>query len=159
MLKEYVKKILNLEILFLVACLIFFIMIFVDSYQLETVATYRLPRVLSGLGLAVTVAILIVKFNKIHARAQELKTARKSFEGINFFLTMLLSAVYFFIIQYLGFILTTAIAIFGFSLLMRYKNKKIGLGVAVFLSLIIYFIFVNLLKVHLPMGPIEQWLV
>jgi len=156
MLKTHVRKFLNLEILFLTGCLIFFIMIFSATFEMEIVSTYRLPRVLSGFGIVVTLGIFISKLSQIHARAMELKAARKAFEGANCFLIMFVSALYFFSMQYLGFLLATGCAIFGFSLLMHYQNKRISLAAAVALSFIIYFIFVTLLKVSLPAGPIER---
>ncbi|WP_299407037.1 tripartite tricarboxylate transporter TctB family protein [uncultured Roseobacter sp.] len=62
------------------------------------------------------------------------------------------------IAPFLGFILTTALLILTLVILMR-GHLLIGLGVAVGLSLLLHVVFSVLLRIPLPFGVVEGWLV
>ena len=79
-------------------------------------------------------------------------------EGIHVFYAILFSIVYFILTKYLGFILTTMLAIWTFSILLRFPNKLLVFIVGLLLPIVLHLGFVTLLKINLPAGIPESLL-
>lgn len=69
---------------------------------------------------------------------------------------LLLIAVYVFLLQYIGYIVSTALFICAALILAKEKRPLVIVFYAVAFSLIIYFVFSNYLNVVLPVGLVEE---
>jgi len=153
--KHPMRAYLNLDIIFSTLCMLFFVVMLIQTFQMEVPSTYLLPRALSILGIILVAAIWLTNMKKIMARVLEFEAEKKAFGGLNFYVNVLITGAYFFIANFLGYIPTTFICILVFAYIMRYQNKTMALATAIFLPLILYYLFASLLKVSLPQGFIE----
>jgi len=145
----------NLDIVFSTLCMLFFVVMLIETFRMDVPSTYLLPRALSILGIILVAAIWLTNLKKIMARVVEFEEEKKGFGGLNFYLNVLITGAYFFIANFLGYIPTTFICILAFVYIMRYQNKAIAFATAIFLPLILYYLFASLLKVSLPQGFLE----
>lgn len=154
--KDRLKQFLNLNSIFLVICLAFFSIFLIETYKVEKAGTYLLPRLLCIFGAITIVLRLLIDFFAATRRRIESVEEKAESEGVNVVYSLIFAAIYFFIIRYLGFILATFLAILGFSYVMRYRNKKLSLILAVVIPVALYLLFASLLKVSLPRGIVES---
>lgn len=135
--------------LFLLGCLLFFALFLRASYQLEEVSSYLLPRGLAILGMVVASMRLGLGFWKPH---EETGGEGREREGIHVLASFVFAATYFYLTPLLGFVLSTSLAIVAFGYLMRFSSKKLVVGLAVVIPVVLHLTFVELLKAPLPAG-------
>lgn len=154
---DFFKKYLDSDTLLSMVMLVVFMVAFATTFTMEGVSTYLLPRLLSGTGTVITLAIVIVKFRRCASGAGlSAVKPEKPMEGIPVFYTVLFTIGYFLLIRYTGFILTTTVAIWLFAFLMRLRKKLTVIVVGVVLPIVLHLCFVTLLKINLPEGIIES---
>jgi len=137
-------------------CFVLFGMFFVNSYRLEDSTSYMLPRILSIFGITIILMMIITAYFKTGAGKKKEKESKEEKTGIHVGYTIAFSAVYFFVIPLLGFILTTLLAIIAFSYLVKFQHRKLIVILAIIIPLILHLAFVTLLKASLPAGIIEK---
>ena len=150
--KQPFKKFINADIIFSTLCFLFFVVMLTETFRMEVPTTYLLPRGLSIMGIILIIAIWITNIKKILVQVAEFEEEKKRFTGINVYLAIVFTSVYFLLTPVLGYILTTFINILGFAYMIHYQNKKIAFMTAIVLPLVLYFLFGYLLKVSLPKG-------
>ena len=137
-------------------CFVLFGMFFAGSYRLEDSTSYMLPRILSIFGITIILMMIITAYFKTGAGKKKEKESKEEKTGIHVGYTIAFSAVYFFVIPLLGFILTTLLAIIAFSYLVKFQHRKLIVILAIIIPLILHLAFVTLLKASLPAGIIEK---
>lgn len=154
--KGYLREFFNLGTIFLLVLLVLVLVLLVSTFQMKSVSTYLLPRVLCIFCvIAITIA-LVIDFLKIVSRSRERENKKEALKGSNIFYTIIFAAVYFIVTPVLGFTLTTCAALIVFSYMSGYKNKKIIIPLAIALPPLFHFLFVSLLQVRLPEGVLES---
>lgn len=152
------KKFIDLETSFLAAVTLFFFTIFIKTFQMEPTGTQLLPRFLGVFGVITTLVLLAAKYHKIMKSGEQGKEVKRRGKGFAALYTAASVAIYFVTIRFLGFILATFIAVWGFTFMMRYKNKVAVALLSIGLPLALHLLFVSLLKVRLPQGLFESLL-
>lgn len=120
------------------------------------------PRLIAGLLIFLSIILVLSKANELRKRKPtEDKVSNKdrltAFYG-EYKLVILISAVFFvyiFLLQFIGFVISTILFIIGSAILIGYRKRKEVLTistVAVILTLTIYFFFENVLYVRFPSG-------
>lgn len=154
--RNSLKRIVETDTIFSAVITIFFFILFMATFRMEEESTYLLPRVLAATGTAIGIIALIAKFTrsspdveKKESQAVEPDGERK---GLAVSYTVFLTVAYFFLAKYLGFVLSTFIAIVVFSILLKFRNKLVIVIVAIVIPIALHYLFVSLLKVKLPEG-------
>ena len=154
--RENFKKYFDSDTMLTLVITAVFIVAFISTFRMEGISTFLLPRLLSGTGILITVSILLVKYHRFSKGAPKAEQPPQEPEsGIHVFYTALFALGYFLLVRYLGFILTTALAIWLFAALMRFRNKSAVIAVGVALPVVLHIFFVTLLKINLPQGLVE----
>jgi len=136
-----------------------FIVAFITTFRMEGISTYLLPRLLSGAGILIALSILIVKYHRFsRGDLKESPARQEARSGIPVIYTAAFTTGYFLVVRYLGFILTTTLAVWLFAVLMRYRNKTVAALVGILLPIVLHLFFVTLLKLNLPEGFVESML-
>jgi len=154
--RENYRKYFDSDTLLTMVITVVFMVSFITTFRMEGISTYLLPRLLSGIGILITLSILLVKYRRFSKGTP--KAAQSSQEpksGIHVLYTALFALGYFLLVRYLGFILTTTLAIWLFAALMRYRNKPAVITVGLLLPVVLHIFFVTLLKINLPPGLVE----
>ena len=157
--RKQLQEFFNLNTIFFIICLILVTVLFFLTFQMKTLSTYLLPRLLALFCMVGILIALIVDFLKIASPSrekEEQEELEETLQGINFFYTVIFALVYFTLIPMLGFTLSTCAALIVFSYLAGYRNKKIILPLAVILPLLFRYLFVSLLQVNLPEGILKS---
>ncbi|WP_422124371.1 tripartite tricarboxylate transporter TctB family protein [Planococcus sp. X10-3] len=120
------------------------------------------PRLIAGLLILLSIILILSKLNELRKRKPvEDKVSNK--ERMSAFyaeyrLVILTTAVFFvyiFLLQFIGFVVSTILFIIGAAILIGYRKRKEVVtisAVAVILTLTIYFFFENVLHVRFPSG-------
>lgn len=156
--RNNLQQFVDTDTIFLALITAFFLITLIATFDMKERSMYLLPRLLGVSGLIIGVVSLIVKFNKVSKKggaATFLDEAQKP-RGIHIAYTVIFTVIYFFLMRYLGFILTTVLAIVAFSLVMRLRNRAVVITVAIVLPIVLHSLFVTLLKVSLPEGIVES---
>lgn len=146
------KHILNTDFLFVGLCLVFFSLVFTETFTMGDPMSYRLPRLLSGFGIAVSLAVFVFNARSILVRALEIHEMRQRREGLHIGKTSLFFIAYFILTPLLGFHISSFLLILGFAFLIQYANKSLSLLMAVLLPVLLYYIFNSILNVTLSAG-------
>ena len=137
--------------IFLALCLVVFVGFLIDTYDMEEASSYLLPRLVCVLGLVVGTVKLIASFLRPR-RNQTEKDGGEHGAGLPVAYAILFAAGYFLATPWLGFVLSTAIAMLAFSYLMRFPRKKLALVLSIAIPLLLHLVFVRLLQASLPAG-------
>ena len=134
-------------------CLVFL----VSTYDMEEASSYVLPRLVSVLGLVVGTFTVIVAL--IRGKALEaVPRGGAEAHGLHVMYSILFAVAYFLACRWLGFILSTFVAMLAFSYLLRFPRKKLAVVLAIAVPLILHLAFVTLLQASLPAGIVEHLL-
>lgn len=120
------------------------------------------PRLIAALLILLSIILILSKLNELRKRKPaEEKVSNKermsAFYG-EYRLVILTTAVFFvyiFLLQFIGFVVSTILFIIGAAILIGYRKRKEVLtisAVAVILTLSMYFFFENVLHVRFPSG-------
>ena len=156
--RNNLQQFIDTDTIFLALITVFFLIVLIATFDMKERSTYLLPRLLGVSGLIIGMVSLIVKFMKVSKKgeAAELLDEVQKPRGIQIAYTVIFTVIYFFLMRYLGFILTTVLAIVAFSLVMRLRNRAVVITVALVLPIVLHSLFVTLLKVSLPEGIVES---
>ncbi|MEN2768581.1 tripartite tricarboxylate transporter TctB family protein [Ornithinibacillus xuwenensis] len=125
------------------------------AYQLPSFAYTEIDAdvVPKGLGY-ILVALSIGLFFSKDSETDEQKARRKIPKKDILILLAVFAFVfvYIFFLEILGFIVTTAIFIFGCSWFLGYRKYLVGALVAILFPLFMYLTFTQFLKINLPQG-------
>ncbi len=156
-----VGKFFDLDALFGFIMMVFFILTFVSSFRLENASAFMLPRLLSGLGTIIVAAVLLRKYREI-IKCEEVRDLAKESEtgsdsrGVHLLVTFIYTAIYIVATPYLGFFLSTVIAIWGFGFIMRSRNRVATFVTGLIVPVFLYLFFERLLHVGLPAGLLRS---
>lgn len=139
----------DLSRVFLLVCLVVFCLFLWVSFQIEEMSSYLLPRVLAGLGIALTSIHLGAEYARSSAPTT---AAADEGKGISVFVAIGFAAAYFLLVPLLGFVLATALAIVAFSYVTGFSRKKLVTILAIVIPAVLHLTFVELLKAPLPGG-------
>jgi len=150
------RQLLDTGNIFLALCVFFFAICLANTFGMEEASSYLLPRLVCAFGAAVGSARLIFTFWKgaPETESEEEGEAR----GLRVGYSILFVTIYFLATQWLGFILSTAIAMLAFSYLMSYPRKKLAVVLSIVIPLALHLAFVTLLQASLPAGLVENLL-
>lgn len=120
------------------------------------------PRLIAGLLILLSIILIFSKVNELRKRKPVKDKVSNKEKIIAFYreyrlviLTTTLFFVYIFLMQFLGFVVSTILFIIGAAILIGYRKRKEVLTIstiAVILTLTIYFFFENVLYVRFPSG-------
>ena len=154
--RNSLKRLVETDTIFSAAITTFFLFLFIATFSMKEVSTYLLPRVLAATGTAIGISALIVKFMKsftdVEKKASQAVEPDGERKGLAISYSVFLTIAYFFLAEYLGFILSTFISIVVFSILLQFRNKLAIVIVAIVVPIALHYLFVSLLKVKLPEG-------
>ena len=153
--KKYLQF-FNLNNIFLGLCLILFSIFLIDSYKLEDVSSFLLPRMVCIFGIVMIIIMLISGYLKPDGALKEDAKEKDRTTGISPGYTFAFAVAYFLLTRFVGFLLATCMAIICFSYMMKFKNKKLVFVLSVIIPLALHLAFVTLLKASLPAGVIEN---
>lgn len=153
--KNKILQLFNLDNAFLIVCLTLFSVFLIKTFQMKHVSAFLLPRILCISGIVFIIIMIISShFKKVDRVADKVEQEK----GIHPGFAMSFAGGYFFITYFLGFILSTCIAIIAFSYMMKFQNKKIVFILSVMIPFTLHFAFVTFLQATLPRGIIENLL-
>ena len=154
--RNSLKRLVETDTIFSAVITLFFLFLFIATFRMEDVSTYLLPRVLAATGTAIGIIALIVKFARsspdIEKKESQVVKPDGKRKGLAIHYMVLLTIAYFFLAEYLGFVLSTFIAMVAFSILLQFRNKLVIVIVAIVIPIALHYLFVSLLKVKLPEG-------
>lgn len=164
--KKNFKQFITNDAIFTAFVTVFFLIMFIQTFGIEETSDIEetssgiLPSLLCVTGFIIGVTILILKFTKPSDEPKDRAPKNVIQEGKNIHVvyTVLFTAGYFFVMPFLGFILTNVIATVAFSFFMGFKRKIMSSIVAISVAVALYILFSTLLKVRLPQGIIESLL-
>lgn len=148
----------TLNNILLVFCFLLFLVFLINTFQMKDASSFMLPRMLCIFGLAVIAIMIISAVFKANTGEKSKNEVSDQKGGLVIGYSIAFVAVYFFMANVLGFILTTCLAIILFSYIMGYQNKKIALLFSMVIPLVLHLAFVSLLKASLPSGIVENLL-
>jgi len=137
--------------IFLALCLVVFIVFLIDTHDMEEASSYLLPRLVCILGLVVGSIKLIASYLRPPRNETEDEEGEDG-AGLPVAYAILFAAGYFLATPWLGFVLSTAIAMLAFSHLMRFPRKKLALVLSIAIPMLLHLVFVRLLQASLPAG-------
>ena len=154
--RNSLKRLVETDTIFSAVITLFFLFLFIATFSMKEVSTFLLPRVLAATGTAIGISALIVKFMKsftdVEKKASQAVEPDGERKGLAISYSVFLTIAYFFLAEYLGFILSTFISIVVFSILLQFRNKLAIVIVAIVVPIALHYLFVSLLKVKLPEG-------
>lgn len=110
-----------------------------------------LPRIVAGLIIAFSATIGIQAMLKLHRKA-ELEAVEKisidGFLGVNIYVGIFIA--YWFLVPYLGFLLTTPFVMFAIAVLLNGRNWLAIGAMSIITPLIIFYGSIHFLRVYLP---------
>lgn len=120
------------------------------------------PRLIAGLLIFLSLILILSKIIELRKRKPAEDSVSNKERMAAFYgeyrlviLTMVVFFAYIFVLQFIGFVVSTILFIIGAAILIGYRKRKevvtISL-VAVILTLTIYFFFENVLYVRFPSG-------
>ncbi|GAM15654.1 tripartite tricarboxylate transporter TctB family protein [Mesobacillus selenatarsenatis] len=129
------------------------------------VLSYNLPKypnaiidadvVPKGLGfLLLFFAVLLYLDKKEETEAEKVKRTISKENVLLLLAVLVFILIYIFLLEIIGFLIMTALFIFGCSLFLGYRKHVTNAIVSVAFSLVIYGLFNYLLKINLPAGII-----
>jgi putative tricarboxylic transport membrane protein len=108
-----------------------------------------------GLGfLLLFFAVLLYLDKKEETEAEKLKRTITKENVLLLLAVLSFILIYIFLLEIIGFLIMTALFIFGCSLFLGYRKHVTNAIVSVVFSLVIYGLFNYLLKINLPAGII-----
>lgn len=108
-----------------------------------------------GLGLLLMFFAVLLYFDKKQeAEAEKLKRTITKENVLLLVAVLIFILIYIFLLEIIGFLIMTALFIFGCSLFLGYRKHVTNAMVSVIFSLVIYGLFNYLLKINLPAGII-----
>lgn len=120
------------------------------------------PRLIAALLILLSIFLILSKVNELRKRkpAEDKVSNKERMTAfyVEYRLVILTTAVFFvyiFLLQFIGFVVSTILFIIGAAILIGYRKRKEVLTistVAVILTLTIYFFFENVLYVRFPSG-------
>lgn len=156
--RNSLKRLVETDTIFSAFITLFFLFLFIATFSMQEVSTFLLPRVLAATGTAIGIIALIVKFVRsstdIEKKESQVVKPDGEPKGLAIPYTVLLTFAYFFLTKYLGFVLSTFIAVVVFSILLQLRNKLVIVIFAIVIPIALHYLFVSLLKVSLPEGTL-----
>ena len=125
---------------------------------MEEASSYLLPRMVCVFGFIVSLLKLFVAYLKPPRAEADTNEERSEAKGLHIAYSIVFVAAYFLATLWLGFILSTAVAIIAFSYLMSYPRKTLAAVLSIAIPLTLHLAFVTLLQAPLPTGIIERLL-
>jgi putative tricarboxylic transport membrane protein len=115
------------------------------------------------LGLTLTACALIYLFRQLGVRTGPGEPSSPAIHGSRTDHRVPLGIVaavtaYPFLLAWLGFLVATALVVFGILLLLRFKTPGWSFLVGIVMTLLCYLLFARVLGVVLPAGPLENLL-
>jgi putative tricarboxylic transport membrane protein len=108
-----------------------------------------------GLGLLLMFFAVLLYFDKKEeTEAEKLKRTLTKENVLLLLAVLVFILIYIFLLEIIGFLIMTALFIFGCSLFLGYRKHVTNAIVSVAFSLVIYGLFNYLLKINLPAGII-----
>jgi putative tricarboxylic transport membrane protein len=108
-----------------------------------------------GLGLLLMFFAVLLYFDKKEeTEAEKLKRTITKENVLLLLAVLVFILIYIFLLEIIGFLIMTALFIFGCSLFLGYRKHVTNAIVSVGFSLVIYGLFNYLLKINLPAGII-----
>lgn len=151
------RSLLDTGNIFLVLCVVLFVVFLVNTYDMEEASSYLLPRMVCVFGLVVGSIKLVASC--LGPRERDIDNGEgESGAGVPVAYSIAFVAIYFLATPWLGFILSTATAILAFSYLMRFPRKGLAVVLSIAIPVTLHLTFVTLLRASLPAGIIENLL-
>ena len=123
-----------------------------ESLDLPKVA-YQLPRMLTYLITILAIILIIESYLKYRKTTEEVQE-----EGImvrRTFLFICSIALYIYLIDFLGYFITTPLFIFGSMYFLKATKIRNILYVTIGFTLFVYLLFVRFLHLPIPLGPLS----
>lgn len=137
----------------ILACMfVFFAVLLVMSQALGGTAG-QVPRLMSGIGLILTVIEAFAQLRELGGEVQE-QDAVEPAVGLRWYYSLVALLSYIAILMPFGFVASTAVYLFLFPVVMGYRKWRVNLVFALVSTVILYFGFVQLFMVQLPEGTI-----
>lgn len=125
---------------------------------MEEASSYLLPRMVCVFGFVVSLLKLVVAYLKTGSAEADKNEGGSEAKGVHVASSIVFVAAYFLATLWLGFILSTAVAIIAFSYLMSYPRKTLAVVLSIAIPLMLHLAFVTLLQAPLPSGIVERLL-
>ena len=125
---------------------------------MEEASSYLLPRMVCLFGLVVGLLKLVVSFRMPRSAEIEASEEEAEAKGLHVPYSIAFVVAYFLATLWLGFILSTAVAMLAFSYLMNYPRRTLAVVLSIAIPLILHLAFVTLLQASLPSGIVERLL-
>ncbi len=139
------------NILFTIAIIVVFAIVLVMSFSLSETAG-SVPRLISIIGIILSVISLATDLNKNNGKPQGDNTASDENQGISFVKCFAFIIAYLAALIVLGFLVSTILMLFFMTILLNYKNYKVSIPFSVITTAVLYFSFKYLFYVRLPIG-------
>ncbi|KUO65578.1 MAG: hypothetical protein APF84_14755 [Gracilibacter sp. BRH_c7a] len=144
------QLILNMAAVFLALFMAW--LFYYESLDLPKVA-YQLPRMLTYLITILAIILIIESYLKYRKTTEEVQE-----EGImvrRTFLFICSIALYIYLIDFLGYFITTPLFIFGSMYFLKATKIRNILYVTIGFTLFVYLLFVRFLHLPIPLGPLS----
>lgn len=152
---------LNADMVFLITCIFFSVMMLIQTKQLRDESAILVPRLFGILAIIFALSAILIRTIEFLKRGrEELKEkvgspAHIETEGaMSLYIAVALSVIYLVLTEIIGFIVGTIITILAFLWFAKYRGLILGLVYSIITTLILYLLFYNVLKVNLPRGII-----
>lgn len=142
----------KMDLYFLLAITAVFFLVFVLSFSLSKIAG-TVPKLISGIGIVLCVFVMAKNlFGKKPSNGDAEKAESVAIQGVPVYKSLLLLIAYLVGMIILGFPISTFIFLAVLPIYLGNKNYRFNVIFSLVSTAVLYFVFVNLFYVRLPVG-------
>ncbi|WP_047984208.1 tripartite tricarboxylate transporter TctB family protein [Ornithinibacillus californiensis] len=141
----------RISIVLLVLAIVYLILAFqLPSFAYTNIDADVVPKGLGFLLVALSIGLFFAKDSETEEQRARRNIPQKDIGALLAVFAFVF--LYIFFLELLGFVVTTAIFIFGCSWFLGYKKHVVNALVSVLFPLVMYLLFTSFLQINLPQG-------
>jgi putative tricarboxylic transport membrane protein len=141
----------RISIVLLVLAIVYLILAFqLPSFAYTNIDADVVPKGLGFLLVALSIGLFFAKDSETEEQKARRNIPKKDIGALLAVFAFVF--LYIFFLELLGFVVTTAIFIFGCSWFLGYKKHVVSALVSVLFPLVMYLLFTSFLQINLPQG-------
>jgi putative tricarboxylic transport membrane protein len=141
----------RVSIVLLVLAIVYLILAFqLPSFAYTNIDADVVPKGLGFLLVALSIGLFFAKESETEEQKARRNIPKKDIGALLAVFAFVF--LYIFFLEILGFVVTTAIFIFGCSWFLGYKKNVVNALVSVLFPLVMYLLFTSFLQINLPQG-------
>ncbi len=150
----------NGDIVFLMACLTFSLLMLIQTGKLRDESAILVPRLFGILAIILALSAILIRAIVFLREGKKSKKEIASVKltkpegAMSLYTAIALSIIYLILTELIGFIIGTIVIILAFLWFADYRRISVGLIYSIITSFVLYFLFYSILKVNLPRGII-----